>query len=125
MLLTVDGIQYNVFLVSLGRSIKVESGKNSGTFISGERFYDAKNSYYQYNMSINPFLTHKEDYEKLYLVFGTPVETHEITLPYGQGELTFNAHVASVSDNCGKLNPPNTIWEGMSVTLESAEAINI
>lgn len=131
MKLVVDDIEYTVTLISLKRSIKTDHGSNNGIFLSGDKFYDTKKSYYQYNVTINPLRGYEEDYETLFIVLGEDVDSHLITMPWGQSEITFDAHVASVSDSCQKLNQPlspndprRSIWSGMSFTLESTKPID-
>lgn len=125
MVLAVDGIEYNNIVVnSLQRSIVVAKGRNGGTFLSGDKFNDVRHSYYRYTLTISPSLRAKEEYEELYAVLGLPVESHEITVPYGQGYKSFEACVVSVSDRCRKKMENGTIWDNFTVVFDGTEAIN-
>ena len=123
MILTVDGIEYkNIVVNSLQRKLINETGGNSGTFLSGEKFHDVRNSYYQYTLTLSPSLAQKEEYEELYALLALPVEEHEITVPYGQTVKTFKCYVSSVSDRLRKKLPTGNIWENFSVTFSGTEA---
>lgn len=123
MILTVDGIGYEHIVVGkVTRKLVNETGGNGGTFLSGDRFNDVRHSYYQYNLTLGMSLTHREEYEELYALLSLPVESHEITLPYGQEWVTFKAYVSSVSDSLRKKLPNGNIWENFSVTFNGTEA---
>lgn len=123
MILTVDGIEYNNIIVNgLQRKRINKTGRNGGTFMSGDVFNDVRDSYYEYSLTISPSLANKEEYEELYTLLSLPVESHEITVPDGQGYLTFNAFVSSVSDRLRKKLPTGNIWDNFTVTFEATEA---
>ena len=123
MKITIDNIQFNINVNSLQRSIVFGMGGNSGTFITGEKFNDVRHSYYRYSLTISPYLTLKSEYEQMYSLLSLPVESHEITLPYAQGTITFKANVSSLSDRLRKAPPTGNIWEGFTVTFDGTEAI--
>lgn len=123
MVLKIDQIEYQHIVVgALQRKIVIETGKNGGTFLSGDRFNDVRHSYYEYSLTICPSLAHKEEYEELFALLSLPVESHEITVPYGQGYITYNAYVSSVSDKLRKRLPSGNIWEGFTVNFIGTEA---
>lgn len=123
MKITIDNIQFNINVNSLQRSIVFGMGGNSGTFITGEKFNDVRHSYYRYSLTISPYLTLKSEYEQMYSLLSLPVESHEITLPYAQENITFKANVSSLSDRLRKVLPTGNIWEGFTVTFDGTEAI--
>ena len=123
MKITIDIILINVNVNSLQRSIIFGMGGNSGTFITGEKFNDVRHSYYRYSLTISPYLTLKSEYEQMYSLLSLPVESHEINLPYAQGNITFKANVSSLSDRLRKVLPTGNIWEGFTVTFDGTEAI--
>ena len=126
MILSVDGIDFNNIIVnSLQRKIVKESGKNGGTFLTGERFNDVRNSYYQYTLTISPSLKNKEEYEELYSLLSLPVESYDVTLPSGQEFITFKASVASIGDRCRKKLPNGFIWDSFNVTFKGTEALDL
>lgn len=126
MTITIDGIEFDkIKLTSIQRKRVNETGKNKGTFMSGGKFNDVRYSYYQYSLTVVPYLSHKDQYEELYTLLSLPLEAHTVTLPYGQGTVTFDAYVASVSDRLRKALPNGLIWESFSVTLKGTEPIQV
>lgn len=112
---TVDGIGFDCSTVKLERKGQVVETNNSGRFQSGRMRREIIGTYYNYSLQIE----HEDarQYDRLYYALTAPVDSHEITIPYGQTTLTFNAYVTDARDNLTFLNDSLRIWGGLEVSF--------
>ena len=97
MAIIMDGVTYQVRvkLGSLEQSFRVEDGDNAGKAMSGREIRDVVGTYYDYSMEVEPDPGHRADYDAFFRAISAPVDSHTITLPDGQGTMTFEAMVTS------------------------------
>lgn len=100
MKVIMDSITYRlrVRFESLGRSFRVEDGDNAGSMLSGYYQRDVIGTYYDYTMEVEPDPRYPEDYDSFFDAVSAPAASHTITVPYGQGTITYTAMVMSGSD---------------------------
>lgn len=118
-----DGTRYRVRVVynTLARRFDLPSGVNDGYMISRRHQRDLAGTGYSYELGIEPDPAHPEDYDAFYEAVSAPVDSHEITMPYGQGTMTFEAEVSSGEDTwTGKLAGKNR-WTGLKVRFSPVE----
>lgn len=116
-MIVVDGLEYDVRIKynSLVRSFSLIEGPNKGTTLSYKTLRDVKGTGYSYEMQIEPNPNKPDDYDALYEVLSQPVDSHEITVPYGQSTITFDAYVTGGQDTFkGHVGGYNR-WTGMKV----------
>ena len=112
-----DGTAYKVRVVynSLVRSFELRSGENEDYMISGRHERDLLGTGYAYQLAVEPDPAHPEAYDAFYEAISSPVPSHKITMPYGQGTLEFDAEILSGEDRLlGKLAGVNR-WTGLVV----------
>lgn len=112
-----DGTRYRVRVVynSMERSFALKSGDNEGYMLSGRHERDLLGTGYTYQMDIEPDPAAPEDYDAFYEAVSAPVDSHEITAPYGQTTMTFQAEISSGKDTWrGKLAGVNR-WTGLQI----------
>lgn len=116
-MVTIDGKTYRlrVKLGTMRRSFRIEEGDRSGTVKSGEEFRDLIGTYYDYAMDVEPDPAAPEDYDAFFEVISAPEEAHTVTLPYGQGTITFRAMVTSGEDKQRDKLAGITRWTGLTV----------
>lgn len=95
-----DGVTYNLRVTyeTLRRSFRIEDGDNAGNMLSGYYQRDVIGTYYDYEMTVEADPNDPTTYDNFYEVISAPVNSHEITLPYGQGTITYNAMVTEGED---------------------------
>lgn len=100
MKIVMDGTTYRlrVKFETLGRSFRVEDGDNAGDMLSGLYKRDVIGTYYDYSMEVEPDPQYPGDYDSFFEAITAPVDSHSLTLPYGQSTITFDAMVTSGSD---------------------------
>lgn len=100
MKVIMDSVTYRlrVRFESLGRSFRVEDGDNAGSMLSGYYQRDVIGTYYDYTMEVEPDPRYPGDYDSFFDAVSAPEASHTITVPYGQGTITYTAMVTSGSD---------------------------
>lgn len=118
--LTVDGVEYDIRIKmdSIKRSFSIIEGKNKGMSISNKTIRDVVGTGYTYQLDIEPNPTNPTSYDALYEVLTAPVETHAVSLPYGQTTLSFDAQVISGTDNFHGAFAGANRWRGLSVQFK-------
>lgn len=114
---TIDGVAYNVVVPAGGlkRSFEVLDGKNAGRLLSGRMVRDIIGTYYNYELQIEMKDLSPEEYDTLYEALSAPVDAHLVSLPYGQGTLTFRAYVTSGGDALNQMHKGKNYWQGLTV----------
>ena len=95
-----DGVTYNLRVTyeTLRRSFRIADGDNAGNMLSGYYQRDVIGTYYDYEMTVEADPNDPATYDNFYEAITAPVDSHEITLPYGQGTITFHAMVTEGED---------------------------
>lgn len=116
--IVVDGVTYpNIYVLSLKRSFSVLDGDNAGRVMTGDMIRDIIGTYYNYSLEIDSDESDPAEYDRLYEVLSAPVNSHTITVPYGQGAVTFKAYVTNGDDNLVKCYEEINGWNGLSVNF--------
>ena len=86
---SVDGVEYpGVFVKSpIHRSFNVLDGENAGRTMDGRMQRDIIGTYYTYRLEFDASLSDPEEYDALFEALSAPVDSHIISVPYGQGSL--------------------------------------
>lgn len=117
-MITIDNNTYSVGIIKVTRRA-TQNMENLGTTLDLRKHYDIRGTYYDYIVEMATSKMRVADYDSLYEVLTTPQESHVVTLPYGQGTLTFEARV-SVADDV-LLNSFTNLkkWGTLKVTFEA------
>lgn len=121
-LFMVDGLAFRAGVTSISRQAEVRDGRNGGTSLSGRAVRDLVGTYYHYTMGLSTLDMDSGEYDALYELLTAPVESHIVTVPYGQGTLTYEAFISSVSDTLELAEPGGqNIWGGLTVAFTAME----
>lgn len=115
-----DGIRYRVRVVydSLKRSFSLQEGDAAGYMLSFRHERDLAGTSYSYQLGVEPDPAYPQDYDAFWEAVSAPVDSHQITMPYGQTTMTFQAEVSSGHDGWhGKLGGKNR-WHGLVVNYK-------
>lgn len=121
MKIVMDGTTYNlrVQYETIGRSFRLEDGENAGKMISGLYERDLVGTYYDYSMAVEPEPGSEADYDAFYEAISAPVSSHSITMPYGQGTMTFDAMVYKGTDSYRGMVAGQRKWAGLQVNFSA------
>lgn len=116
---TVDNVAYDVFVPEGGikRQGRVLDGDNVGRTKAGDMIRDIIGTYYNYEIQVDAKALSRDEYDALYDVLSAPVDSHILTVPYGQDTLSFKAYVSNVDDTLKKIGDDGNQWEGLSFTF--------
>ena len=117
MTIVMDGVTYRlrVRYETLGRNFHLDDGENADYMLSGLYKRDLLGTYYDYSMEIEPDPMYPADYDSFFEAITAPVDSHSLTLPYGQGTITFDAMVTSGSDLYRGQVAGSNRWGGLQV----------
>lgn len=96
-MITIDNNTYDVGIIRITRKASMNL-ENLGTTMDLRKHYDVRGTYYDYEVEVATSHMNVTDYDNLYEALTTPQESHEVTLPYGQTTLTFEARVSVAND---------------------------
>lgn len=115
--LVMDGKTYRLRIVydSLTREFELLEGVNAGDMLSFRHERDLGGTGYSYELQVEPHPLYPEDYDAFYDAVSAPVDSHVITMPYGQGEMTFEAMVESGQDVYGGRLGGRAVWRGLTI----------
>lgn len=117
--ITMDGTLYRVRVVynTMERSFSLQSGVNEGYMLSGYHERDLIGTSYSYQMAIEPDPRHPEDYDTFYQAVSATVDSHTVTMPYGQGTITFEAEIQDGTDTSAGVVAGVRRWHGLKLTF--------
>lgn len=120
--LTVDGQEYKVRLPfgGLQRGFNILEGPNAGTARSGRNIRDILGTAYSYSIRIEPDPAYRADYDALYEALCAPVDSHILTVPYGQETRTFEVQVSAGSDTYHGQMAGQNQWTGLEIDFSYA-----
>lgn len=117
--LIVDGKTYRVRIVynTLVRAFELIEGSNAGNMMSGRHERDLSGTGFSYQMQIDPDPDYPEDYDELFDLLSDPVNSHAVTVPYGQGTLTYDAEIINGRDVYEGTLSGIEQWKGMTINF--------
>lgn len=118
-----DGKAYQVQVEELERNFSVTDTDKSGRTIDYTLNRDVIGTFYNYTLKVFPDITNLSSYDEFYDAISDPnYDSHEMTFPFGQETLTFQAYVSHGKDKLKRRNGRN-IWglDGMSLTFTAME----
>lgn len=118
---TIDGVGYNVGVVSIHRTANIKDGPNADKALSGKRWRDVQGTFYDYTMEVSADGMSREDYDAMYEVISAPVDSHVLVAPYGQTTISFTACIEVVEDDVLYMDD-GTAWGNLTVNLYAQEA---
>lgn len=116
--LVLDGVTYSTLhVVGLTRNFAVLDTELSGRNTAGAMSRDIVGTYYNYTMEIEADPGARADYDSFYWVISAPVESHTLTVPFGQTTLTFRAYITQGQDNLALMEPAANRWTNLQVSF--------
>ena len=119
-LFEINGTPYSVGTINITRTATINRTEN-GITLDGRKHNTPKGTYYDYEVTIATRGMDVSEYDSLYEALTAPVEYINLTLPYGQTSINFDAKI-NVSNDSIKYNS-STIrkWSELKFTCEAME----
>lgn len=118
MILTIDGVQYDV-KCSVRRNADIRDSDLSDEMLDGSYFHDVMGTYYDYDISFSYPLYDREKYAAIYEALTAPVDGHAFILPYNNSTIAITAKVETVSDEILELENGRKYWRATRFLLSS------
>ena len=121
MTVLMDGVTYRVRVVfnTLVRAFELVEGPVHGDMLSGRHERDLVGTKYDYEMGVEPDPRYQSDYDAFFEAISDPVNSHSITVPNGQGTLTYQAMIERGSDTYRGRLAGQRRWGGLVVTFKA------
>lgn len=118
--ITMDGKTYRVRIVypSVEESATLKDGPNAGEMLSGRRERDLVGTYYDHSLAVEPDPRYPMDYDQFFEDITAPVPSHLITMPHGQGTVTYEAMVYSARHVANGVIAGIRRWKGLQVSFQ-------
>lgn len=114
---TIDGVNYNVKVMSIKRSAAVLDGENTQRMSDGDMFRDVIGTFYNYTVTVEAKNLTYAQYDLLYETLTAPVDFHNIVLPYGQSTISFQAYCTGAEDMLMGIEGNLKKWGVLSFTF--------
>ena len=111
-----DGVTYGG-LLSLTRVSELVEGQNSGEAKDGTQIYDIPGTRCRYTLQLDADGMGADAYDAFYEAVTAPQAGHTFTLPYGQGERSFQGHVALVQDALERYDGQSPVWGSLQLEV--------
>lgn len=122
-----DGKTYRVRIVypSVEEEARLEEGPNAGDMLSGRHERDLFGTYYEHSLSVEPDPRYPLDYDQFFEDISAPVPSHIITMPHGQGTVTYEAMVSAARHGAHGVIAGVRRWKGLSITFSSIKPVRL
>lgn len=110
-----DGVGYNVRVLSLTRNFALEEKGKIGRTQDGQMFRDLFGTYYHYTMKIAGEVGDKAALDAFWEAISQPKNSHICTFPYGQSTLTQKMYVTAGEQELKRMGTDGNIWGEIQV----------
>lgn len=110
----IDGMYFDVPLVSVKREAKVLDKFAEREEESGDMLRELLGVYLNYTMNFGTIDDDDDLYERLFDKLTEPVAFHDVTLPSTKKSYTFKCYVSSVSDEMEKIMDDTVKFKGLT-----------
>lgn len=119
----IDGQYFNILIPEGGikRSFAVTDTDKAGRVLTGAMQRDIIGTFYNYTIQFETRNLSPDEYDDLYRILSAPVDSHNITVPYGQTVLNFNAYVTGGEDTLNRIRKNTNDWSGLSINFIAME----
>ena len=120
--IVLDGKTYpHIHFVSIKRSFEVMDGPNAGRSLAGTMLRDVVGTYYNYSVEVDADDKYPEEYDEFYEDISAPVDSHVLTIPYGQTTATFDAYATNGKDSLVAMMENQNRWGNLTFNFIAME----
>ena len=107
------------------RSFSVADSDKAGRLLTGRMMRDIIGTFYNYTIDIDTNKLSQSEYDEFYEIVSAPVDYHQISVPYAQTTLTFDAYITSGEDVLKTSNSSGNTWTGLSLNFVAMEPLRL
>lgn len=113
-----DGIAYNVSVISLERSFSVMDTDKSGRTQDGAMYRDIVGTFFNYNMTVRERNGDHQALEALWEAVCDPNKaSHVCEFPYGQNYLTQKMYITGGNQKLERMDPNRNHWGDIALSF--------
>lgn len=123
-LFKLDGRNYDVIVKldgGVAREADIADGPLAGRTMAYRMQRDLAGTFYNYTMKFDATRLSATEYDALYEELTAPVESHQVTVPYGQGIMVYEAYISKVTDALKDCIGGVNRWGDLTVTFTAME----
>lgn len=122
-LIAVNGVFYEVVVGALKRTCDITDGDNAGRTDppAASMIRDVIGTFFTYVLTIEPKQGKQAQYDAFHDTLVQPVDSVQLTVPYGQTSKTFDAYITKVEDELKVRRGSLKIWGGMAITFTATD----
>jgi hypothetical protein len=114
----IDGVDYDVPVMSIKRKADFLD-KHAERTVDGVLHRELIGVYFNYQLRFGQ--APMTEYSALWNVLTEPVESHSVTVPDEDGDLTFDAYMSNISDELVKIKGEDRYWKSLTVNFIAME----
>lgn len=118
---TMDGVEYNVHVISLKRLFEIKESISAKTTQSGGIYRAILGTYYNYQITVQEKDGDRESLDAFWDAISRPDTYHECVFPYNQSTIRQNMYVKSGNQEIRKLSKDGTSWRDITVQFFAQE----
>ena len=107
------------------RSFSVADSDKAGRLLTGRMMRDIIGTFYNYTIEIDTNKLSQSEYDEFYEIVSAPVDYHEISVPYAQTTLTFDAYITDGEDILKISNSSGNTWTDLSLNFVAMEPLKL
>lgn len=111
----IDGLSYNVQVMSLTRSFEVKDAIRASETQDGNIYRDPVGTYYSYSMTVREKDGDRMSFDAFWDVISKPTASHVCVFPFNQTTLTQKMYVTSGSQPIERLYEDGARWSDITV----------
>lgn len=112
-----DGIPYNVNVMSLERKFSVMDTDKSGRTQDGKMYRDVLGTFFNYSMTVREKDGDAKALEDFWTAICKPQVSHNCEFPYGQTTLRQQMYVTSGDQSLKRMEPARNHWGEIKVNF--------
>lgn len=120
MIITIDGERFDVGISKVDRKTRIEK-ESKGTTLDGKEHFEVIGTYIDYTVTFVAKGNNVSEYDRLYEIASIPIETHIVTLPYNQSNITINATITIANTQIEQQYNGFRKWSAIKITFSSVE----
>ena len=116
-----DGVAYNVRVLSLERKFSLLETGVSGRTQDGQMYRDLFGTYYHYTMTVADRNGDAAALDAFWQAVSQPVECHECVFPYGQKTLSQRMYVTAGGQALKRMDKDKNRWGEVQISFTAME----
>lgn len=116
-----DGVSYNVQVMSLKRSFEIKESIAAKYTQSGDIYRDLVGTYYNYTITVRERNSDREALDAFWNAISKPIASHDCVFPYNQETLSQKMYIKTGTQDISRLYEDGATWKDITVQFIAKE----